>query len=340
MTNSNLVATVSNTAVLDLLKTCTTLGIINENNLKSLEINYRTLSDPALRFSENKLIELWNWIAKHSSIPDVGLLIGQTLNPSAKGLLASWVTQTESIGEAIEVFRTNILLMNPSEHWDIQDLNGVCTLKLTLQKDKAYPSIAIERSMSAMISWGRALSAHEFPLIEARFSFPVTHYHERFISVFGHNITFDTPENCLIFDNKLLKLPTLTGNQFLKSLIEEKANTALQALTHDYSVASRTKNAIEKILLSKNSISIDAVCNELTMSRQTLYRKLKEEGYDYKTLCDDYKKSTALKLLQTESENITSISLRLGYKDTSSFYKAFKRWFGMSPKSYLHSIEY
>jgi len=340
MTKTIFVDTVSNTAVLDLLETCSTLGLIDENVLDSLGIHRKTLTDPALRFSENKLIELWNWIAENSTLPEVGLLIGQTVNPSAKGLLASWVSQTESIGEALEVFRTNIILMNPSEHWDIQKHNGLCTLQFSLQKDKAYPSIAIERSMSAMMAWGRALSGHKFPLIEARFSFPATRYHNHFVSIFGNNTTFEMSENCLIFDSQLLKLPITNGNQFLKSLIEDKAQAALQAMTNDYSVTSRTKVAIEKILLSKSAISIDAVCDELATSRQTLYRKLKEEGCDYKSLSDEYKKAEALKLLQTASESITSISLRLGYKDTSSFYKAFKRWFGMSPKAYLHSIEY
>jgi AraC-like DNA-binding protein len=193
--------------------------------------------------------------------------------------------------------------------------------------------------MSAMMTWGRALSGHKFPLIEARFSFPATHYHEHFLSIFGNNTTFEMSENCLIFDSQLLKLPIINGNQFLKYLIEDKAKSALQAMTNVDSVTTKTKIAIEKILLSKNTISIDAVCNELATSRQTLYRKLKEEGSDYKSLSDEYKKSAALKLLQKESENITSISLRLGYKDTSSFYKAFKRWFGITPKAYLNSFQ-
>lgn len=335
MSHTTPVETVSNTAVLDLLETCSALGIMNNHDLDTLGIQRSTLSDPTLRFSENKLIELWQWIAKHSSKPEVGLLIGQTINPAAKGLLASWVSQTESIGEALEIFCANISLMSPSERWEILQHDGVCTLQFTLREDKPYPSIAIERSMSAMIAWGRALSSHAFPLIEARFSFPSTYYHSTFVSIFGSNITFEAHENCIKFDSDLLKLPTVNGNQFLKSIIEEKAKAALQALTNDVSMATRTKAAIEKTLLNKNALSIDAVCDELALSRQTLYRKLKEEGCDYKSLSDEYKKTEALKLLQIESENITSVSLRLGYKDTSSFHKAFKRWFGMSPSAYV-----
>ena len=335
MSNTTPVETVSNTAVLDLLETCYSLGLMNDGDLDTLGIQRSTLCDPTQRFSEKKLIELWQWVAKNSTKPDVGLLIGQTINPGAKGLLASWVSQTESIGEALEIFCANISLMSPSEHWEILQHDGLCTLRFTLREDKPYPSIAIERSMSAMIAWGRALSGHEFPLIETHFSFPSPHYLSTFVEIFGDNISFETNENCIRFNSERLKLPTINGNQFLKSLVEEKAKAALHALTNNVSMATKTKAAIEKTLLSKNVTSIDAVCEELALSRQTLYRKLKEEGCDYKSLSDEYKKAEALKRLKTGDENITSISLHLGYKDTSSFHKAFKRWFGMSPSAYL-----
>lgn len=339
MNNATSAATVSNTAVLDLLETCSALALINDDNLQTLGIQRSTLCDPTLRFSEKKLLDLWQWIARNSTKPEVGLLIGQTINPGAKGLLASWVSQTESIGEALAIFCANISLMSPSEHWEIIEHNGVCTLQFTIQKGKPYPSIAIERSMSAMISWGRALSAHEFPLIKACFTFSERPYRSVFESIFGGNIEFSSNENCIQFDSKLLKLPTINGNQFLKSIVEEKAKAALQALKNDTSMVTKTKAAIEKTLLNGNTLSIDVVCSELALSRQTLYRKLKEEGCNYKGLSDEYKKTEALKLLQTESENITSVSLRLGFKDTSSFHKAFKRWFGTSPTAYINQKE-
>ncbi|MFT6030981.1 MAG: AraC-like DNA-binding protein [Oleiphilaceae bacterium] len=335
MKNIAPIASVSNAAVKDLIETCSALGIFNHGDLSEIGINPDMLNDPILRFPEQKLIQLWNLIFEISKRPEIGLLIGQRINPSAKGLLASWVSQADSIAEAIEIFRTNIPLMNPSESWHFQINKNVCSLVFKLDIDKEYPNITIERSMSAMVTWGRALSGHEFPIIEASFTFPPPKYHELFTPIFGSNIHFNKPENMLSFDSKLLELRTVNGNQFLKTLIENKAQSSLEILTSNISFSSNTKATIKKVLLKKGAISIDAVCAELLVSRQTLYRKLKNEGYSYKSLCDDYKKTESLRLLQITSENITNISFRLGFKDTSSFYKAFKRWFGMSPKSYI-----
>jgi AraC-like DNA-binding protein len=338
MLEATKIETVSNTAAKDLLETCHSLGVLSAEDLLAIGIEQTTLNDPTLRFPEDKLIAIWQRIAENSKYPDIGLLIGQTINPAAKGLLSSWVSQAESIGEALEIFRKHIALMNPSEYWAFDDDNEHCTLRFLLNKNKAYPTIASERSMSALVSWGRVLSGHEFPLIEANFVFPCPDHHALFSPIFGDSISFDMPENSLKFDSRMLKLPIANGNQYLKTLIGDKAKDLLQTLTQDYSFTSKTKHTIENMLLTKGAISIDAVCEKLAVSRQTLYRKLKEEGSDYKSLSEEYKKTEALRLLQFESANITNISLRLGFKDSSSFYKAFKRWFGMSPKAYIQSI--
>ena len=340
MTKSDIHTTVSNTSVLDLIDTCCSLGVLGESDLNQLDIHRSTLINPSLRFPERKLIELWHRISKSTGVPNIGLLIGQTINPSAKGLLASWVSQTESIGEALEIFRHNISLMNPSEHWELEETNDQCFLSFTLQENKAYPLIAIERSMSAMVSWGRALSTENFPLIEARFSFSAPSYHEQFASIFGKNIHFETSQNCIIFNRKLLRTPTTSGNRFLKSIIEDKAKIALEGLGNDNSITKRVKVTIEHVLKDKNVISIDTVCDELAMSRQTLYRKLKKEGSDYKSLLEEFRKGEAIRQLNTTSKSMEKLSLNLGYKDTSSFYKAFKRWFGLSPKMYINNIKH
>lgn len=332
------IQTVSNTAVKDLLDTCKTLGVLTEKDLLTLGIESSTLEDPTLRFPEPKLIALWQHIAENQKHPDIGLLIGQTINPAAKGLLSSWVSQADSIGEALDIFRKHISLMNPSEHWDINDNNDICTLRFTLNQNKAYPTIAIERSMAALVSWGRVLSGHDFPLLEANFEFSSPQYSSSFIPIFGDMISFNMTENSLKFNSKMLRLPIANANQYLKTLIGDKAKDVLQTLTKDYSFSTKTKNAIGEVLSTKGAISIEAVCATLAVSRQTLYRKLKDEGCDYKSLSENYKKTEALRLLQLESANITSISLSLGFKDSSSFYKAFKRWFGISPKAYIKSI--
>ena len=67
-------------------------------------------------------------------------------------------------------------------------------------------------------------------------------------------------------------------------------------------------------------------------SPRTLIRQLKSRGTTYQALRDDALKHQALKYLSSMSVEAAAISL--GFADTSSFRRTFKRWFGVPPSGY------
>jgi AraC-like DNA-binding protein len=335
-------ATVSASSALDLLDSCHTLGIDCQ---ELAGIKREALLDPEARISESHIIALWHEMAAHSALPHFALLVGQQINPAAKGLLASWVSQCDSLGEALKVFMDNISLMSPSEHWQLNQQGHETTLAFTINDQ--YPINAIERSMSALVTWGRALTAqpqiqHQsqiqpqsqtFTLSNAQFCFEKPGHHQHYPPIFGDNLEFNSHQNALVFDSNLLSLPINSHNEFLKGVMEQKALHTLKVLQSDAALSEKIKAIIQKNLKSHKA-TIDEVSRELNMSRQTLYRKLKSENTDFKTLINEVRKSTALELLAAPNSTILSTSLELGFKETSSFYKAFKRWYGKSLSEY------
>lgn len=329
--------TVSNAAVKDLVDTGLELGVLTHDVLKELSIFPSVLQDPTLRSSEDLLIKLWRCIDANVSVDCVGLKIGKSINSSSKGVLASWVSQSETLEEALAIFAKNIALMSPSENWAITDENGFCTLTLSMDTSKGYPAIAIERSLSAMVTWGRALCGKGFDVCEARFSYGAPRDVSEYFAVFGENLTFDAVHNQIVFNRNILSLPVVSRNAFLKGVMERAADDVRQGIEAQVSFKARVEDVIEGVWEAVGEVSTDEVCARLALSRQTLFRKLKAEGEDFRGLVEQFKKQKALVLLQSTSLNITGVSLSLGYKDSSSFNKAFKRWYGVSPKSYLKS---
>lgn len=329
-------ASVSKAAALDLAVACKTYGSLSDSDLRQIGLDGSDVKDGSARLPESVFISLWQAIAKHHAGEAVGLRLGTTINPQAKGLLASWVSQSTDLREALHIFCNNILLMNPSESWDVQETRQDIRLVCKLQEDKGYPTIAIERSMSAMLTWARALSGHSFPIHLAEFAFPAPPYADEFIAVFGDRLVFDGTQNQIILDAGVLKLPVLSNNPLLKNIIQEKATQALAEIALPESLEDKVKTLIQRDLASNKSVSISATSEALAMSRQTLYRQLKQAKTDFQSLHEAVKKEEALKMLEAGNK-VSVVALSLGYKDTSSFYKAFKRWFNTSPKSYSRS---
>jgi AraC-like DNA-binding protein len=326
--------TVSSASVRDLLETCERLSLIEPSVLRDLNNQLPSLNDPALRIAEHDLIDLWQTIERKTMAKDAGLIIGMQINPATKGVLASWVSQCATINEALKVFLDNIVLMNPSERWTLEESNSRCILSFDIAAQKGYPIMAIERSMSAMVAWGRSLSGTSLPMQQASFSFSKPTYFPKYASIFGHDIAFNAPSNSVSFDSAILNQPVTSANPLLKSMIETKASALIRTLDTHRPVSSKVKQLIAASLPHKVP-GTEQVSATMAMSRQTLYRRLKQEGTDYKTLLDEVRKEKAAQLLKQGNENILSIGLSLGFKEPSSFYKAFKRWYGVSVKEYL-----
>jgi len=306
---------------------------MSQQQLNALGLNDSASLDPNLRMSESTLVSLWQALETAGKEPGIGLEVGQTINPAAKGLLASWVSQASNLREALRIFIKNIALMNPSESWTLTEHAGTCLLTFRLDQNKGYPDIAIERSMSAMAAWARALSNHNFPIREAGFIFSEPARVIPFKLIFGDRLIFNANGNYVRFDRELLNLPIVSSSELLKMLIEKQARQSLKALQKNTPITQKVQTRIRERFASGKAVSVSIVCSDLGMSRQTLYRQLKQQETDFQSLVEAVRKREALVLIQAGRDSST-ISLSLGYKDTSSFYKAFKRWFGTTPKAY------
>lgn len=327
--------TVSNAALKDLIDACLSLNEMSEADLVYLGLQVDTLQDPKLRCSEERLIGLWQWLAEHSKTEGLGLAIGSNINASAKGLLASWVSQANTLGEALEIFRENISLMSPSEKWTAQERGEDCILEFQLAENKGYPAMAIERSMAALVAWGRALCGVEFEIKHADFIYPSPSDLSPYKPLFGSSLNFNADCNRLILDRAVFSLPVANANEFLKAMMAQEADRVKASVQLEVSFKEQVKIEIEQAWESGSDVSVEAICLALSLSRQTLFRKLKDESCDFRSLLDQFKKERALVLLQSAKNNVTSVGLSLGYKDSSSFTKAFKRWYGVTPKMYL-----
>lgn len=87
---------------------------------------------------------------------------------------------------------------------------------------------------------------------------------------------------------------------------------------------------IERILMHGEP-SRNEIAKSLSMSVRTLQRKLAAEGSSYQSLLDQTRKKLAADyLVNTELDN-NNIAILLGYSEGSQFYRAFRRWYSISP---------
>ncbi|MDM4772746.1 AraC family transcriptional regulator [Solimonas sp. SE-A11] len=80
--------------------------------------------------------------------------------------------------------------------------------------------------------------------------------------------------------------------------------------------------------------SLEDVAQQLAMAPRSLRRRLEEEGTSFRDLVEAERKQVAVQLLEGTEMKIEEMALQLGYGDTASFTRAFRRWFGRAPGEY------
>lgn len=327
---------VSAVAVLDLHDLLLAMGVATPAQMRAAGLNRDALIDQrssALpmqeqRLDESLLLALWQVATSNPQVPHIGLAVGQSFNPATRGVLASWLFQCTQVGEALDVFQQHIALMNPSESWTVSASEEALVLECAFAPDKHYPQAAIERSMSALLRWSEEMTGEPIVPSACEFTFPRPTYHERYTAIFGANLRFASERNCLHLPLAFLQRPIQSANSYLKQIIAARALQTLQQLQAKGELLSRVRQLIQLNLQA--GVGIEQVCQALHVSRPTLYRRLKQEGTSFTELVAEVRKDLAYKQIQ-QGLAVAVVSENLGFKDVSTFHRAFKRWFKQSP---------
>ena len=85
--------------------------------------------------------------------------------------------------------------------------------------------------------------------------------------------------------------------------------------------------------------SLEHVAEQLAMTPRTLQRKLHEIGTSHNELLDQMRRQLAMRYLREREMAICEVAYLLGFSESSSFHRAFKRWTGVTPKEFRKNLQ-
>jgi AraC-like DNA-binding protein len=145
---------------------------------------------------------------------------------------------------------------------------------------------------------------------------------------FNAPVRFDAERSALAFDARWLAARVNGANAYIRRVLAEKVSDQIMASREH--VEERIGRVVRS-LVAAGKFSIDDVAASFAMSRRTLARRLRENGTRFRDLLEDARFRQAQGLLRSSAVPIAEIAARLGYSDTATFTRAFRRWAGTSP---------
>jgi AraC-like DNA-binding protein len=137
----------------------------------------------------------------------------------------------------------------------------------------------------------------------------------------------------LEFDACWLELPVVQGPESLAEFLEQ----APMGLVIRYRDRTRLGERIRHLLrrdLAGELPSLEQLGAALSMTPQTLRRRLRDEGLGFQSLKDDLRRDAAIELLNRPELSVADIAARVGFAEPSTFQRAFKGWTGLPPGAY------
>ena len=150
---------------------------------------------------------------------------------------------------------------------------------------------------------------------------------------FNTDINQQAAAYTLVFDREDLEAPLQFANPALaaqQDAIVERY-IAENGLISEYMLRVRT--AIQQFLLN-GEVCIENVADHLHVSVRTLQRRLADEASSYNQLLDQVRQQLAIDFCKAPGATATDIAFRLGFTDSGSFGRCFRRWTGESFTSY------
>lgn len=135
----------------------------------------------------------------------------------------------------------------------------------------------------------------------------------------------------VVFDAHDARRPFLTVNPGLWSYFEPALRQRLSDLGAHARITERLRCALLEALPA-GEVSMHALGSKLGLSTRTLQRRLKEEGTSFQRTLDEVRTELARHYLKNSSMSGAEISFLLGFEDPNSFFRAFQRWTGKTPR--------
>lgn len=289
------------------------------------------LADPTARVPAAAYGQLWRALAQ--ALDDE--FFGMAPRPLPAGSLAFiWrsgkgqPTVGEGIRLALEFLR--LMLGGPSGKLERQHSVAMITLHVPDEPARPFTCFTFWMIVHGLTCW---LAGRRVPVLAAELRGAAPDYCDDYRRFFGNTLRFGQAHTRLIFSADCLDLPVRRTEADLETFCTELPGNLLVRYRDPGGLARRVRDGL-RAMPPVAWPEAAALASAYGMSVATLRRRLAAEGQSLQQVKASLRKERAIAWLAEEGVSMAQIAERLGFADESSFYRAFRQWFGSNPGHY------
>jgi AraC-like DNA-binding protein len=288
---------------------------------------------PDARVPRAALNRLWELAVEATGDPAFGLEASRFAAQTTFHALGYAVLASVTLKEAFERLVRYRRLIGDVLELRLVDAGDRYRFEIDVSADPSVPYQAVDAIAVTCVRQARALHApRPCDPLGVTFARPepasLAPYHRAFRGA----VEFGAARNAVEYGRADMEARLPAGNAELARENDEVLVRYLARMERA-TVSSRVQRAMLDAL-PDGAPSKPAVARSLGMSPRNLQRHLADEGTSFKTLLEEARLTLARNYVDEGRLSVTEIAFILGFADTSTFSRAFKRWTGKSPRDF------
>jgi len=302
--------------------------------------NLDGLDSSMARVSLRSYIELFEWLARKMQRPFLGLELSERGGPQTVGAVGYLFLESKNLEAALNNLGKYLFAVQEGSSFKLEidgeyayvDYGILDDRILNRRQDSEY-SIGATWNLIKQFTGGACQLTmvefeHEKP---AQAKVPFRH-------VFGAPVLFRRRANRLHIRSNLLSTQSRSSDPFLFPILESYIQSSIAEIDSADSFTDIIRKQLSHEALGAGLRARD-IAARMGISESTLHRRLGKERSSYKKIYDEAAQSFASLLIRQKSLPVATIASRLGYSETAALTRAFRRWFGMSPRQYRKTLD-
>jgi AraC-like DNA-binding protein len=313
------------------------IGCATKTLLERAGISTAVLTDPDGRVSHRAMMAFWERACQATGDEHLGLHLAEAVSIDAFEVHAYALRASPSLRDAFRRGCRYQRLLHEGTNLRFEEgsLGGV--LDHTTQAGLAVPRHPAEFLMVVWLRLGRLVTDTTWWPDRVCFAHPAPQNTAEHFRVLGGSVEFNAGATSLQVSNTVLDLPNPHADQGLAALLDRYAQSMLNRVPQHVTLSDRVRSQLEQSMTG-SPITATKVAQVLNLSPRSLHRGLVAENTSFRAMLDQIRHRRAVALLHNAQCGIDEVAFLLGFAELSSFYRAFRRWTGLTPARFRAAL--
>lgn len=258
---------------------------------------------------------------------------GQSQKPGTWTILSHWLVQSHNLGQALKRFCHFYGVIERGFKTKLALRENHVIISFRPWEEETLEPYAYELFLFCLHRFACWLIEDNLPIKQVTLPYSQPEQIDEYGALFPRaECIFEQSTCTIVLDRDLLDSPIKQTSETLAKFLQQPL---LNILINDYNLQSWTAKTRALLRDRLDDLqSLDEVAKQFGVHPKTLRRSLNMEGIGYSELKSQLRRDVAIRHLTRTDDPIEKIASMVGFSESCTFIRAFKKWTGVTPSSY------